>query len=87
MYTCFVRCKVAATADGQWPWFHGPEHTGQLVWAVLSAVHDQPRSLRQEVGLEAEVKRRPALLNTVQELQSLDAVEFCAGKCLPVKHT
>ncbi len=51
--------------------------------ASASAVGKRQRLLPQEVGLEAEVKRRPALLNTVQELQSLDAVEFVqASACL-----
>ena len=34
----------------------------------------------QEVGLGEEVLRRPALLNTVEELQSLDAVEYVQAR-------
>jgi hypothetical protein len=37
----------------------------------------------QEVGLGEEVLRRPALLNTVEELQSLDAVEYVQARSPP----
>ena len=42
----------------------------------------KPGDCPQEVGLGEEVLRRPALLNTVEELQSLDAVEYVQARVL-----